>query len=78
MGKRCQQFFNSSEERGNDGRIFKTRASKGNHLKKSYKLHDSMCVIYNIKDRTLKVHLKKSQAKEVLAQDSTWRYHKKG
>ena len=78
MGKRCQQFFNSSEERGDDGRIFKAKPSKGNHLKKSYKLHDHMCVIYSIKEPKLKITIKKSEAKDILTYNSEWRYHKKG
>lgn len=77
-GKRCQQFFNSSEERGDDGRIFKAKPNRGNHLKRSYKLHDTMCVIYNVKEPKLRITIKKSQAKEVLSQDSAWRYYKKG
>tara|TARA_R110001592_G_scaffold158191_2_gene389268 strand:+ start:1126 stop:1356 length:231 start_codon:yes stop_codon:yes gene_type:complete len=73
-----QVFFNPREESKPEGRIFKSGANKGNHLKSSYKLQEHMCVIVSARDPKLKITLSKVKAKEALSKDSTWRYHKKG
>tara|TARA_R100001443_G_C3224875_1_gene146879 strand:- start:2 stop:238 length:237 start_codon:yes stop_codon:yes gene_type:complete len=77
MSKR-QVFFDHRRERGDDGRIFKAGPRKPNHLKRTFKLSASMCIIYHIDDPKQRLVVKRTVAQQAMAADNKWRYKNKG